>query len=81
MYVERLAYCLTRVLPQKNNISVDPTRKSGRTRETYVVCLECGTEFQYDWQQMRVLKPLKVVVPASDQHDPVPLEADPQHSL
>lgn len=26
---------------------------SGRTG-TYVVCLDCGREFAYDWQQMRV---------------------------
>lgn len=23
-------------------------------RKTYVVCLECGKEFRYDWQQMRI---------------------------
>ena len=22
---------------------------------TYVVCLDCGKEFAYDWQQMRIL--------------------------
>ena len=22
---------------------------------TYVVCLECGKEFPYDWQEMRVI--------------------------
>jgi RNase P subunit RPR2 len=25
----------------------------GRTG-TYVVCLDCGREFRYDWQEMRV---------------------------
>ncbi len=24
---------------------------------TYVVCLDCGREFPYDWQEMRVLDP------------------------
>jgi len=24
---------------------------------TYVVCLDCGTEFAYDWKEMRVLPP------------------------
>ena len=24
---------------------------------TYVVCLDCGREFGYDWQQMRVAEP------------------------
>jgi hypothetical protein len=23
---------------------------------TYVVCLECGKEFPYDWQEMRVIE-------------------------
>jgi len=27
--------------------------------ETYVVCLDCGKEFAYDWEEMRVLGPLK----------------------
>ncbi len=26
---------------------------------TYVVCLDCGTEFAYDWKKMRVLSPSK----------------------
>lgn len=24
---------------------------------TYVVCLDCGKEFAYDWQQMRIVAP------------------------
>jgi hypothetical protein len=24
---------------------------------TYVVCLDCGKEFAYDWQQMRIVSP------------------------
>jgi hypothetical protein len=24
---------------------------------TYVVCLDCGKEFPYDWKQMRIVKP------------------------
>jgi len=24
---------------------------------TYVVCLDCGKEFSYDWHEMRVLNP------------------------
>lgn len=26
---------------------------------TYVVCLDCGKEFAYDWQQMKVASPLR----------------------
>jgi len=28
---------------------------AGRTG-TYVVCLDCGREFSYDWQEMRIAK-------------------------
>ena len=31
-----------------------PTMPEG----TYVVCLECGKEFQYDWKTMRIGEPL-----------------------
>jgi len=30
---------------------------AGRKTGTYVVCLNCGKEFPYDWQQMRILNP------------------------
>ncbi len=28
---------------------------------TYIVCLDCGKEFPYDWQQMKVIVPTKHV--------------------
>jgi hypothetical protein len=35
-----------------------PTRQTltstGHRQGTYVVCLECGQEFQYDWSQMTI---------------------------
>ncbi|HLW54136.1 MAG TPA: hypothetical protein VKW06_14965 [Candidatus Angelobacter sp.] len=30
------------------------TQAAGRTG-TYLVCLECGKEFAYDWQKMRIM--------------------------
>ena len=34
-----------------------PTRpSSGSYNQTYVVCLDCGKEFQYDWNAMRIGK-------------------------
>jgi hypothetical protein len=31
-------------------------RRSGNAqRGTYVVCLDCGKEFAYDWQKMRII--------------------------
>ena len=28
-------------------------------RSTYIVCLDCGKEFPYDWQQMKVVSTAK----------------------
>lgn len=28
-------------------------RLNKKTRRNYVVCLECGREFEYDWENMR----------------------------
>ncbi|HEY6971513.1 MAG TPA: hypothetical protein VJA94_20050 [Candidatus Angelobacter sp.] len=44
------------------NYSFPITNKSGQRRSaaasltgTYVVCLDCGKEFPYDWKEMKVL--------------------------
>lgn len=39
------------ITPARNSrIALDGLRK----RATYVVCLDCGKEFDYDWNQMRL---------------------------
>jgi hypothetical protein len=45
-------------------ISFPQTSKRGQRRceaanqtGTYVVCLDCGQEFAYDWKKMRILSP------------------------
>jgi hypothetical protein len=45
------------------NYSFPITTRKGQRRSgaaaatgTYVVCLDCGREFAYDWQEMRVLE-------------------------
>ena len=37
---------------------------------TYVVCLDCGKDFAYDWQALKVMEPTKEAVP-QPQVDPV----------
>jgi hypothetical protein len=38
---------------------ITPVSKPGEPAgETYVVCLDCGRQFAYDWDQMRVGKPI-----------------------
>jgi hypothetical protein len=44
-------------------------RKSGRNGESYVVCLVCGTEFQYDWMEMRIRKTPKTMAPVTVQEE------------
>jgi len=46
-----------------------PGRKSpapSATRNgTYIVCLDCGKEFAYDWDGMRIGEPVAAQLPAS----------------
>jgi len=44
------------------NFSFPQTKRRGpgvspaSTIRTYVTCLECGKEFPYDWQEMKIVK-------------------------
>jgi hypothetical protein len=48
-----------------SHLSFPMTAKSGMRRSiasssptgTYVVCLDCGKEFAYDWREMRIVSP------------------------
>ena len=61
------------------NYSFPITSKKGQRRSgaaaltgTYVVCLDCGKEFAYDWQEMRVLhgeaKPEQALAAAAESY-------------
>jgi len=46
------------------NYSFPMTTRTGQRRSgaalatgTYIVCLDCGKEFAYDWKQMKVVSP------------------------
>jgi hypothetical protein len=48
---------------RRTTFPISPTRSSALARPyvshgTYVVCLDCGQEFGYDWQQMRIGQPV-----------------------
>lgn len=36
-----------------------PHRYQATTPGTYIVCLDCGKEFGYDWKQMKVVETVK----------------------
>ena len=49
----------------RKSLSVAAAATSNAGNRTYVVCLDCGKEFAYDWQQMRVRHARKQHVYAS----------------
>ena len=53
---ERLLGCSHRRLTRP----ITPLRKPGQPAgETYVVCLDCGRQFAYDWDHMRIGKKIE----------------------
>jgi hypothetical protein len=50
---------------RKTTFPLTSLGKNGSPAETYVVCLDCGTEFQYDWQEMRIRKALTRLSPTA----------------
>jgi hypothetical protein len=52
-----------------------PHCEAERVTGTYVVCLDCGKEFPYDWNKMRV------VSTASGGDETAPLAAETANSL
>jgi len=48
---------------QRTTFPLTPGAKMASTTHrhgTYVVCLDCGKEFRYDWKQMRLGEPVSV---------------------
>jgi len=52
--------------PGRRNVAPGATRSG-----TYVVCLDCGKEFAYDWSRMRVGQQVAEAVAATPQAQPV----------
>ena len=57
---------------QHTTFPLTPARKSlaaavpgGVRNGTYVVCLDCGQELAYDWNQMRIGLPVRKPLPAT----------------
>jgi hypothetical protein len=43
-----------------------PQTPGRRGTRTYVVCLDCGKEFAYDWAAMRIGEPVTTHLPAAE---------------
>ena len=55
---------------RRTTFPITPARKAGKTNSrtnTYVVCLDCGREFDYNWKEMRIGQPVTVRVPTHTQ--------------
>jgi hypothetical protein len=57
---------------QRTTFPITPARRSinSSPAATYVVCLDCGREFAYDWKSMRVGEQ-RVPAPAAAQVQPI----------
>lgn len=52
---------------KRTTFPLTPSRKkSEERRSTYIVCLDCGREFDYNWREMRIGC-------AIERHVPVPV--------
>jgi hypothetical protein len=49
---------------QRTTFPITPRRGLGRT---YVACLDCGQEFDYDWKSMQVGRPVPARVLVTSQ--------------
>ena len=50
---------------RRTTFPITPARRAGfanSNKGTYVVCLDCGKEFGYNWQDMKVGEPVNPVV-------------------
>ena len=53
---------------QRTTFPLTPNRKTASVTHrhgTYVVCLDCGQEFRYDWKEMRVGEPVASLTSAT----------------
>jgi len=49
---------------KRTTFPLTPARRGANRHGTYVVCLDCGKEFDYDWKEMRIGEPVAVHMPA-----------------
>jgi len=49
---------------KRTTFPITPNRRSTR-KGTYVVCLDCGQEFDYNWKEMRMTEPIMKPAPSA----------------
>ena len=59
--IDSLFNMLFRCSHRRTTFPVTQARKTGAdASEIYVVCLDCGKQFVYDWDHMRIEKPVDI---------------------
>src|SRR5438445_12655313 len=57
---------LFRCSHRRTTFPLTQARKTGADEsEIYVVCLDCGKQFVYDWEHMRIAKPVDIAAAAT----------------
>jgi hypothetical protein len=70
--IDSIANLLFRCNHRRLTRPITPVRKAGEPQGgTYVLCLDCGKQFPYDLQEMRVGKALPAAPDAGVLHPPV----------
>jgi len=69
---------LFRCSHRRTTFPLTQARKTGAdASEIYVVCLDCGKQFVYDWEQMRIAKPVDIAaasIPVSEEGPRIPFK-------
>jgi hypothetical protein len=62
---------LLRCSHARTTFPLTPLRKPGASarRGTYIVCLDCGKEFDYDWSRMKIMQWKGCPKMAAGKHD------------
>jgi hypothetical protein len=69
--LDNLLNCLLACSHRRTTFPITPARRVGfssapsQRYSTYVVCLDCGKEFGYDWTEMRIGDPVAAPVTAA----------------
>ena len=59
--IDSLFNTLFRCSHRRTTFPLTQARKTGADEsEIYVVCLDCGKQFVYDWEHMRIAKPVDI---------------------
>ena len=71
--IDSLANLVFRCPHRRLTRPITPVSKPGMpSGETYVVCLDCGKQFSYDWEAMRIGKPVAVSTAQGVLHPDMP---------